>query len=504
MKTRSFSLLLALLSGVAMGCTVAPVEWWGFAWIALTPLWVLLYRSPVNPLGLGFAWGVGFHGVALFWLTGIHPMTWMGVPWLASLAIAIACWMAVTVWGAAWAALWAAIVSRYRGNNGLTRVLLGVAAWCLLDEIWQLTPLWWSSLAYTQSPHNLAILHLGQLSGTTAVTASVVAVNGCLAAAVLSEKRRQLAVMAAIATFSISHLLGFYFYSRPLNDSPNLAFRAGIIQGNVPNEIKLYREGFIRALEGYTRGYETLAEAGVDAVLTPETALPDFWEADALSSNSPLAHLYQAIRRWEVTAWVGTFQGNLRRYSNSLLTVTGDGEVFSRYDKAILVPLGEYIPFESVLGSVVNRLSPLQAQMVPGAKNQVFDTPFGRAIVGICYESAFPEHFRRQAVRGGEFFLSAANNAHYAPSMPQQHHAQDVMRAIELDRWAIRATNTGYSAIVDPHGRTLWKSGFNVFATHAETVYRRQTRTLYVRWGDWLVWVLLGAAGLAVWRDFNS
>ncbi len=499
MKHRSIALLIACLSGVAMGCTVAPVEWWGLAWIALAPLWVLLYRSPVKSLWLGFAWGVGFHGVALFWLTGIHPMTWMGVPWLASLAISIACWVAVTVWGAFWVAVWASIVGWKRGS-WITRVLLGVAVWCLLDAIWQSTPLWWSSLAYTQSPYNLAILHLGQLSGNTAITASLVAVNGCLTASIDSEKHRKTALVAAIATLSISHALGFYLYTRPLNDSPNLAFRAGIIQGNVPNEIKLYPGGFRRALEGYTTGYETLAKAGVDAILTPETALPDIWEAETLSPNSPLAHFDRAIRQWEVVAWVGTFQGNWRRYSNSLLTVTGDGEIFSRYDKVKLVPLGEYIPFESVLGGIINRLSPLQAQMVPGEKNQIFNTPFGRAIVSICYESAFPKHFRRQAARGGEFFLSAANNAHYAPSMPQQHHAQDVMRSIELDRWAIRATNTGYSAIVDPHGRTLWKSGINVFATHAETVYRRQTQTLYVRWGDWLLWVFIGATGIALWR----
>jgi apolipoprotein N-acyltransferase len=81
--------------------------------------------------------------------------------------------------------------------------------------------------------------------------------------------------------------------------------------------------------------------------------------------------------------------------------------------------------------------------------------------------------------------------------MPAQHHAQDVFRAVESDRWAIRATNTGYSGIVDPHGRTLWLSGINTYEIHAETVYPRQTRTLYVRWGDWLVWLLLGGMGVS-------
>lgn len=81
--------------------------------------------------------------------------------------------------------------------------------------------------------------------------------------------------------------------------------------------------------------------------------------------------------------------------------------------------------------------------------------------------------------------------------MPAQHHAQDIMRAIETDRWAVRATNTGYSAFVNPHGDTVWMSGHNTYEVHAETIYRRQTQTLYVHWGDWLTPFLLGAGTFA-------
>jgi apolipoprotein N-acyltransferase len=65
----------------------------------------------------------------------------------------------------------------------------------------------------------------------------------------------------------------------------------------------------------------------------------------------------------------------------------------------------------------------------------------------------------------------------------------------------VRATNTGYSAFVDPHGHTLWISGYNTYATHAETIYKRETLTLYVRWGDWLTVLLLGMAGLLYIAD---
>ncbi|MDJ0557586.1 MAG: apolipoprotein N-acyltransferase, partial [Microcystis sp. M53599_WE4] len=91
--------LWAILAGVGMGLTVAPVSWWLLAWISLVPLWIvvrLAEKSLKKQLLYGFGWGFAYHGLALFWITGIHPMTWMGVPWLASLLIALFCWLFIT------------------------------------------------------------------------------------------------------------------------------------------------------------------------------------------------------------------------------------------------------------------------------------------------------------------------------------------------------------------------------------------------------------------------
>jgi apolipoprotein N-acyltransferase len=545
-----------------MGLTTPPVAAWFLAWIALAPLWVLVVRTQNSELKTQkeksihpssfilhpLAWGIGYYGVALFWITGIHPMTWMGVPWLNSLAIALFCWTFITLWGAALVVTWAASMAFLsRGVSVLARVLIGVALWCGLESLWSAGPLWWSSLAYTQSPHNLAILHLGQLSGPNTVTAAIVAVNGLLAEAWMNyqgsgrgqgelgvptqwglgakgtrgqgEKRTRgeedkgtrrkinlpfslqpsafWLLASAFCLLAGLHLLGYGLYSRPLTQLPETALKVGIIQGNVPNQIKLYPEGFRRAIEGYTTGYKTLADQGVDAVLTPEGALPFRWSYVTRTS------FYPAVKEKGVVAWIGAFGEQGRGYTNSLFTLTGTGEVYSRYDKAKLVPIGEYIPFEQFLGDLIQRLSPLDEHQLAGAPNQVFDTPFGRAIASICYESAFSQHFRRQAAAGGQFILSPSNDAHYSAAMPAQHHALDVMRAIETDRWAVRATNTGYSAFVNPHGRTVWISGHNIYELHAETIYRRQTQTLYLRWGDWLAPLLLvlGALALAIGKQ---
>jgi apolipoprotein N-acyltransferase len=507
-----FSLLLPLSGGILMGLTPAPVEAWSLAWVALVPLWYSIVRSQnLRQSALkGFVWGIGYHSLSLFWITGIHPMTWMGVPWLASLAIAIFCLAALTFLGSLLVTTWSASlywlskapIKQEPQIKAFGRVLLGTALWCGLEALCSLGPLWWNSLSYTQSPHNLLILHLGQLSGPATVTAAIVAVNGLLAEACLSylpskthqeikAKTASIVYLSTAITLLISlHLIGFTLYNRPLIQPATTALKVGIIQGNIGNDIKLYTNGKNRALINYTKGYKQLADMGVDAVLTPEVALPFYF--NVLKQTN----FYTAILEKGVVAWIGAYGEQGNSYTNSLFTITGKGEIFSEYDKIKLVPLGEYIPFEPILGKIIDRLSPLDAHLAAGNPKQLFDTPFGRTIVGICYESGFAEHFRRQAARGGQFILTASNNAHYSPAMPAQHHALDVMRAVETDRWAVRATNTGYSGIVDPHGRTIWISGINTNEIHAATIYRQQTKTLYVSWGDWLTPVLLLLAGL--------
>ncbi|MBN4004451.1 apolipoprotein N-acyltransferase [Nostoc sp. LPT] len=520
--------LIALVSGILMGLTVAPVGAWFLAWIALAPLWVLVatsdkHKNQSPPAPPALFWGISYHGVALSWITGIHPMTWLGVPWLPSLAITLFCWGFISLLGGIFVAIWAAVMVRLAGQKPWLRILIGTAVWCGLESLWSAGPLWWSSLAYTQSPHNLVIVHLGQLSGPNTVTAAIVAVNGLIAEAYINRLsfstrgcangtlRERIAsrredtkissvffaplrfvnkyLATATGLLITLHFIGFILSSRPIAQPPEAALKVGIVQGNIPNRLLRSSEGFRRAQENYTNGYLTLANQGVDAVLTPEGALPIF------QRNLLETALVAAVKEKGVVAWIGAFGERGDSYTISLFTFNTKGEIVSRYDKAKLVPLGEYIPFEGILGKLVQRLSPLDAHQVAGSANQLFDTPFGRAIASICYESAFPEQFRRQAAAGGQFILSSSNDAHYTASMPFQHHAQDIMRAIETDRWSARATNTGYSAFVDPHGRTLWMSGYNTYETHAETIYRRQTKTLYVRWGDWLTPLLLISSG---------
>ena len=474
-----------LIAGILMG--LWPV--WPLAWLALVPLWLMIHRgSGLRQSALcAMVWGVGYHGTMLVWVLHLHPLTWLGMPWLGSIAIATFAYAFVTLWGAGIAVTWATgMVALHRfaplGNVG--RVFVGTALWCGVEALWSIGPLYWSSLAITQSPGNLVIVHLASISGHLTITAAIVAVNGLLALAVGPYSRRWL--VAAVGLFAIAHLVGWHLYQQPLQDRPSKLLTIGIVQGNIPSREKLTYQGIRRAEDRYRNSYRQLAKEGADAVLTPEGAIPTIWNLE----TNVFSDIVQEIG---VPLWLGTFTRvptDNHHIHQSLIELTPNG-VAQQYNKIKLVPLGEYIPLQSVLGDLISRLSPIGTDMIPGKATQQFHTSLGIAATGICYDSAYGWIFQQQVAQGGEFILTASNNDPYPPRMMAQHHGQDVIQAISTDRWAARSTNTGLSAVVDPHGRTQWMSTPNIYDTQIEAIYRRDTQTLYVRWGNWLVPVLL-------------
>lgn len=511
--------LWAFGGGIAMGLTSAPLEAWYLAWVAIAPLWILVHQVPTNspsvsakkpwatiknlwrryqnPLIFSLAWGMGYQGLTLFWITGIHPMTWMGVPWFWSLCIAAIAWLIITVWGMGIPLLWTMGMIIFQelspaaplGWTGkLRRLIYGTALWCVLEYLWSQGDLFWHFLAFSQSPHNLAILQLSKWSGFTTVSMVILLVNGCLAefwldffSPIRKQTSAKLFLILGLIFFAGFHLLGWNILATTKTTTDQPA-KVGIIQGNIPNEIKLYEEGTTGAIANYTKGYQTLAKNSPDLIITPETALP-FKIEQVIGWND----FYQAVLTEKIPVILGAFGTENENFTNSLFTIGSQGEILSRYNKQQLVPLGEYIPFESILGKFIDRLSPLDAHLVRGQNPAVVNTPLGKTTIAICYESAYPEHFRRQTAAGGTLIIVSSNDAHYSPTMPAQHHALDVMQAIANGRWTVRASNTGYSGIISPTGETIWKSQLNHYETYTGMIYLDANRNTYVRFGNWLV-----------------
>jgi apolipoprotein N-acyltransferase len=117
----------------------------------------------------------------------------------------------------------------------------------------------------------------------------------------------------------------------------------------------------------------------------------------------------------------------------------------------------------------------------------------------ICYEIVFPQVTRTQVRNGAEVLVTITNDAWYdGTSAPRQHLNQARIRAIETDRYVLRAATTGISAFIDPAGQVLEALPMNRQGIIYASFQPRKTVTPYVRLGDWFAWVALLVTIIAI------
>ena len=186
---------------------------------------------------------------------------------------------------------------------------------------------------------------------------------------------------------------------------------------------------------------------------------------------------------------------------NSAVLLDPSGVLLTQYDKIHLVPFGEYVPMRQWL-PFAEKLTAEVGDFVPGthwvvskigagpdsgqASGPAGGPPSGKLSVMICYEAIFPDHVRRFVNQGAEVLVNISNDGWYGSSAARdQHLLQARMRAIENDRYLLRATNTGLTAAIRPNGQVEAQlSPDKPEVLRARWAFRR-AETVYTRYGDW-------------------
>lgn len=190
-------------------------------------------------------------------------------------------------------------------------------------------------------------------------------------------------------------------------------------------------------------------------------------------------------------------RGQVNGAGNSVWTIAPSGRLGARYDKAHLVPYGEYLPMRALLEPLgLARLVMGDIDFVPGPGPRSLDVPgFGKAGIAICYEIIFSGSIVDRAHRP-DFLFNPSNDAWFGRWGPPQHLAQAQLRAIEEGLPILRATPTGISAAIDAHGRVLDFVPLGREGAVELALPPALPPTLFARLGNWLA-LIAGALFLA-------
>jgi apolipoprotein N-acyltransferase len=184
----------------------------------------------------------------------------------------------------------------------------------------------------------------------------------------------------------------------------------------------------------------------------------------------------------------------------------GEGEL-QVYRKRHLVPFGETIPGKAVFGWFIRNILAIPlADQTPGAAQQ---PPFAVAgthvAVNICYEDAFGSELITSA-RAAGLLVNVTNDAWYGRSIAAwQHNQISAMRALELGRPMLRATNTGITSAIAHTGLVMAALPWFTRGILEVTIDGRIGATPYQRLGDALAMALalavVAGAALAARRQ---
>jgi apolipoprotein N-acyltransferase len=233
-------------------------------------------------------------------------------------------------------------------------------------------------------------------------------------------------------------------------------------------------------------------------VVWPETPEPFYYHEDP-RSRAYFALLARQTDSFVFANTVAFERGDRRRPLNSVVAVGPDGAFRGQYDKMHLVPFGEHVPYARLF-AFAGKLTAEVGDFVPGSRPVVLPAPqAGRAATPICYEAGFPGLVRRFTQGGAQLLVNLSNDGWFGDSAARrQHLLMARMRAIENDRWLLRATNDGLTAAIDPLGRaTVFEPGKR--AVYQARYARRSSLTLYARLGDWFPLACAGWASLRLY-----
>ncbi len=504
---------------------------------------------------IGWLFGVGHFSIGNQWIAVAFTFQaampiWLGYFAVLALALYLAIYPALAAWGA-----WRLSRLTVSAKPFTTLPLILAFAGCWIITEWLRS---WVFTGFAWNP--LAVISISRLAapatwlGTYGLSGLIIMFCGMLVLVLKQQWRHSAIIGGAVALVFIAVKVGNLGVDVDFGVRTKRADRPAltIVQPNISQADK-YAPGYdainfaklamnSRPLpfteSGRNRPEKHPFEQTVDAarttakkasdsprlILWPEAALPDYLE-DGYPSRyyqfQPGESAAGARKRLTTLMGEGDVlvtganrlvieKGQLVAARNSVSALDAAGNLLGHYDKAHLVPYGEYLPLPWLLRPLgLARLVPGDLDFWPGPGAQTMTISVGDKPVKIgmqiCYEIIFSGQVVDRKNRP-DFIFNPSNDAWFGTVGPPQHLAQARLRAIEEGLPVVRATPTGISVIIDANGRVVESLQLGTAGRIDARLPVAKAPTLFARYGNTLplafaaLLIVFALLPLARWR----
>ncbi len=449
--------------------------------------WV--YLPPRAAARLSFWYGAGLFLSGTYWFyVSIHIFgqapIWVAIFIMVCLVLIMASFCSAAGW----------ITSRLVQGDVKRLLLIAPAAWVTIEWLrgWFLSGFPWLAVGYSQIDSSLAgWVPLVGIYGTSVVT--VVSSAALLAAVVEKGRIRWLFAGATILPWVVGAAMQPIQWTQALEKS----LRTTIVQGGISQDRKWLREQFQPTLTLYRNA--TLEHDASDLVVWPEVAIPSAID----QVRNYIARLQSDLQARPRTLLFGILERDLESEDVYNSVVMLDGQNQQIYRKRHLVPFGEYFPVPNFIRQWMRLMSLPTSDMSAGDDEQALLVSLSgeKLAVAICYEDAYGAE-QLYALPEASILINVSNDAWFGDSIaPHQHLEIARMRALEVGRYVVRATNNGVSAFIGPKGELLETAPQFVYATMTMDVIPHAGATPYARTGNWpLITLLIAILAGFGWR----
>jgi apolipoprotein N-acyltransferase len=466
---------LAFLLGALLAAGLPPVDLTPVVFVVF-PLYLWLDDGSATPLAsarLAYVFALGHFTAGLYWIAAALFVDigafWWALPFaLLGTPAVLSCFVAVC--------LYAVALSKSKLMlTGLASVCLFAVAWSASEWLrghlftgfpWDLTGYVWAgafpgAVAMLQST---AVIGIYGLSFLTVLAAALLSLLGTASLAPLSPWRRTMPAITAAALILIPAAGGaIRLYLAPVTET---GIWLRLVQPSIPQTAKWDPA----AAEANFRRLTELSTAPsphkLAAVIWPEAAATFFLERDAvhraeIATVAPDGgYVITGALRAEPLA------GPVDQVWNSIEVIDASAKIIARFDKAHLVPFGEYMPLKDLLP--LKKFSPgtIDLSFGPGPQTLTLARLPSFSPL-ICYEAIFPGAVVDPHDRP-DWLLNVSNDAWYGRSAgPYQHFAIARTRAVEEGLPLVRVANNGITGVVDADGRVLARTSLDA-VTYAD------------------------------------